>query len=99
MNEEEQHELRLPKEKEMLGVVVAMLGASMAKIICEDGKERKGRIPGRLKRSMWIKSGDVVLVIPWPVSGDKGCDIVYRYSKADVEALKEKGLLKNLPLS
>jgi translation initiation factor 1A len=99
MKEEEQHELRLPKENEILGVVISMLGASMAQIFCADGKERKGRIPGRLKRNMWIKNGDVVIVEPWPVGGDKGCDIVYRYSKADVEVLKQKGLLQNLPLS
>lgn len=94
---ETEHFLRLPSNKEIVGVVVSMLGASIALVMCADGKERKGRIPGRLKRSMWIKPGDVVLIEPWPVAGDKNGDIVYRYSKADALALKEKGYLNNLP--
>jgi initiation factor 1A len=39
-----------------------------------------------------MKEGDVVLVKPWVVEGDKRGDIVNVYSKGEVEILKKLGL-------
>jgi hypothetical protein len=47
-----------------------------------DGKVRMGRIPGKLKRRMWIKEGDLLIVEPWVVQSKEKCDIKYRYTKA-----------------
>ena len=66
------------------------------KIRCLDGKERICRIPGRLKRTLWVREGDVVIVEPWELSGDDKGDIVYKYSQSQVQFIKRKGYLKQL---
>ena len=95
---EEQQELRvrLPRDKEMFGVVVGELGGARFACICADGKERICRIPGRLRRRVWVREGDYVLLVPWEVEGDKRGDIVWRYKKLEVEWLRKKGYLKDL---
>jgi len=88
--------VRLPKGKEVLGVVQQRLGGSRMKVLCLDGKSRICRIPGRLKRSLWVREGNIVIVEPWELGGDDKGDIVYKYRKAQAEFLKRKGHLKKL---
>ncbi len=85
--------IRLPGEGELLGVVEQMLGASRMLVRCSDGKTRIARVPGRIKRRMWIKEGDIVIVKPWIVQSDKKADIVYRYTKTQVDRLQAAGLI------
>ncbi len=80
-------------EGEMFAEVIEMLGAYHLKARCEDGKIRVCRIPGKHIKRMWIKIGDILIVRPWPVSGDKKADVVYRYTSTEVEWLKRKNLL------
>ena len=96
--EEEVVRVRIPRkdQNEILGVIEQMLGASRVRVRCVDGKVRMGRIPGKLKRKIWIKEGDVVIVSPWEVQSDKKCDIVWRYTKNQVSWLEKKGYLKDL---
>ncbi len=84
--------IRLPKSSqgEIFGVVIAELGGARMQCLCEDGKERICRIPGRLKRKIWVKEGDIVVVKPWEVEGDKKGDVVWRYRKLEVEWLRRK---------
>ncbi len=91
--EEEQQKIRLPKEGEVLGVVVALLGGSRMKVACKDGKERLCRIPGKIKKRVWVREGDVVLVKPHEIGGDERGDIVWRYLPLQVQKLKEEGYL------
>jgi len=77
---------------EMFGIVVAMLGGGHVKVKCEDGKERLGRIPGKLRKRIWIREGDVVIVVPWQFQDEK-CDIIWRYTNPQVEWLERKGYL------
>ena len=89
--------VRLPQGKEILGIVQQRLGASRMRVSCLDGKERIFRIPGRLRRRLWVREGNVVIVEPWELGGDKSGDVVYKYrSKAEVNFLKKKGYLKNI---
>ena len=71
--QEQQIRVRIPKkeENEILGIIEQMLGASRVRVRCLDGKTRLGRIPGRLKNRIWVKEGDIVIVKPWEVQGDK----------------------------
>ncbi len=87
--------IRLPKkeENELLAFVIAELGGARMQCFCEDGKERICRVPGRLKRKIWVKEGDVVIVKPWEVEGEKRGDIIWRYKKLEVEWLRKKGML------
>jgi translation initiation factor 1A len=91
---EETVRVRMPREKEVLGTVVEVLGASRFKVECTDGKERLCRVPGRSKRRMYVKIGDVILVKPWEVEGDEKGDIVWRYRPAQVSWLVKNGFLK-----
>jgi translation initiation factor 1A len=85
--------LRLPKDDEVLGVVEQMFGGSRMLVRCKDNKLRMVRIPGKIKRRIWIKVGDVVIVKPWKVQGDKKGDVVWRYTKPQVDRLINMGLL------
>ena len=89
--------VRIPKRKEILGIVKQRLGGSRMRVLCLDGKERICRIPGRLRRGLWVRESNVVIVEPWELGGDKKGDILYKYrSKTEVEFLKRKGYLKNI---
>ncbi|HLC52198.1 MAG TPA: translation initiation factor eIF-1A [Candidatus Nanoarchaeia archaeon] len=89
--------VRIPRGKELLGIVKQRLGGSRMRVLCLDGKERICRIPGRLRRALWVRENDVVLVEPWELGGDEKADVIYKYKgKAEIEFLKRKGYLKNL---
>ncbi|MGB9719302.1 MAG: translation initiation factor eIF-1A [Candidatus Anstonellales archaeon] len=85
--------IRFPRGKEIFGVVVSALGGARMMCVCADGKERVCRVPGRLKKHIWVKEGDVVLVEPWQIEGDKKGDIVWRYKPIEGKWLKEKGYI------
>lgn len=88
--------LRMPRGRETLGILEQRLGGSRQKIRCLDGKTRICRIPGRLKRSLWVREGDIVIVEPWEFLGDKKGDLVYKYTRTQAIALKKRGMLKQL---
>ena len=89
--------VRIPQGKEILGLVQQRLGGSRMRVLCLDGRERICRIPGRLRRALWVRENNVVIVEPWELGGDKKGDIVYKYrSKAEIDFLKRKGYLKNM---
>ena len=87
----EERRITLPRDNEVVGVVVKALGASKFMVLCSDNRERICAIPGRLKRQFWIKEGDPVLVKPWVVQGDEKGDVVYRYSLMDKDTLRQRG--------
>lgn len=89
--------VRIPKGTELLGIVKQRLGGSRMRVLCLDGKERICRIPGRLRRALWVRENDVVIIEPWELGGDEKGDVVYKYrSKAEVSFLRRKGYLKNI---
>jgi translation initiation factor 1A len=88
--------VKLPRGKQTLGIVEQRLGASRMRINCFDGNSRICRIPGRLKRKLWVREGDIVLVEPWELGGDAKGDIIYKYRHAQIDWLKKKGYLKKL---
>ncbi|MCQ4335847.1 MAG: translation initiation factor aIF-1A [Sulfolobales archaeon] len=85
-------ELRKPEPYEVICVVKKLLGAEHVQVLCLDGKERMGRIPGKYKKRMWIKEGDVVIVQPWDFQPNK-CDVVYRYEDSELRKLVEEGIV------
>ncbi len=88
--------VRTPREGEVLGILESRLGASRCLIRCFDNKTRNCRIPGRLKRQLWVREGDIVLVQPWEFGGDEKGDIIYKYRPNQVAWLKRNGFLKAL---
>ena len=86
--------VKLPRGKEILGILEQRLGANHMLVRCLDGKTRNCRVPGRLKRSLWLREGDVVIVEPWELEGDERGDVIFKYNPAQVDWLKHKGFLK-----
>jgi translation initiation factor 1A len=94
--EEEISRIRIPKQGEVLAFVELMLGSDKLRVKCEDDKERIARIPGKLRKKVWIKVGDVILLQPWKVMTDRRGDVIWRYTRTQVSWLQKKGYLKNL---
>jgi len=93
ISEQELSEMILPSPNDVLGVVVKMLGFDRFLVKCQDGRERICRIRGKMKRRVWIRVGDVVLVSPWDFQYDTRGDIFWRYTRSQAELLRKKGLL------
>lgn len=85
--------VRLPRNEEIIGIVEERHGGNKMKISCLDGKERNCRVPGRLKRALWLRPNDVVLIQPWELDKDKG-DVIFKYRSSQIEWLKRHGYLK-----
>ncbi|MFQ6020730.1 MAG: translation initiation factor eIF-1A [Candidatus Aenigmatarchaeota archaeon] len=96
INEEEIRKIRIPKKGEILGIAEIMLGAGKVRVRCEDDKERLCRIRGKLRKRIWIRVGDMVLIKPWDIQPDEKADIIWRYTKTQANWLRKKGYGKNL---
>ena len=92
-NESALRQVRLPEEGELFGRVLKMMGGENVLIRCADGLVRRGRIRGKLKRRVWIRDNDVVIVAPWDFSGSERCDIVWRFTLPQVSWLRDTGRL------
>ncbi|MEM4711121.1 MAG: translation initiation factor eIF-1A [Candidatus Woesearchaeota archaeon] len=88
--------VRTPKGREVIGILEQRLGGSRCRVRCLDGKTRNCRIPGRLKRKLWVRENDVVLVEPWEFDSDEKGDIVFKYKTTQVNWLKNNGYLDKL---
>jgi len=93
ISEEELEDMMEPGPGDVYGVVVRLLGYDRALVKCQDGHERLCRIRGKLKRRIWIRPGDVVLVSPWEFQSDKRGDIIWRYTRNQAEWLRREGKL------
>jgi len=93
---EEFTRIRLPKksENEIIGIVESLLGANKLRVRCMDGVVRLVRIPGKMKKRMWIRDGDIVIVIPWSFQNEKA-NVVWKYTGPQVNWLERKGFLKS----
>jgi translation initiation factor 1A len=82
--------IRLPKSRnrEMFASADLMLGSSHIRVRCHDGVTRLGRIKGKIKKRVWIREGDTLIITPWSFQDDK-CDIIYRYLPPQVDWLRK----------
>jgi translation initiation factor 1A len=92
-NPEQKIRVRLPRGEETMGIVEQRHGGNKMMVSCLDRKTRNCRVPGRLKRELWLRPGDVVIVQPWELDKDKG-DIIFKYRPNQVEWLKQNGYLE-----
>lgn len=91
---EEVQRVRMPRKGEVIGVVEAMLGANKLRVRCQDSRLRICRIPGRMRKRIWMKEGDVVLVMPWEIQGDRSGDIIWKYTGTEAGWLRRKNILR-----
>jgi translation initiation factor 1A len=103
--------VKLPTKKlgEIFGRVVDIYGNDRMQVFCEDGKYRVGRIRGKIKKRVWIRRGDLIIVNPWEWETETKdslgkCEITWRYTNAEVSYLERNNLipdnlrLDNIPL-
>jgi len=95
-NEEEPKQIfrvKLPRGKEVLGIIEQRVGGNRMMVSCLDKKTRNCRVPGRLRRKLWLRPGDVVIIEPWELDNEKG-DVLHKYNPTEIDFLKNKGFLK-----
>jgi len=93
LSEGELSEMLYPSGSDVLGVAVKLLGFDRVLVKCQDGHERLCRIRGKMKRRVWIRQGDIVVVSPWDFQSDKRGDLIWRYTKAQAELLRKKSYI------
>jgi translation initiation factor 1A len=82
-----------PSENDVIGVVQKLLGFDRVMVKCQDGFTRICRIRGKMKRRVWIREGDVVLVSPWDFQSEERGEIFHRYTANQLDDLRRKGVL------
>ena len=87
---ENRRDLRMPEDDEVFATVTSMLGANRIRVRCADGVERTARIPGKMRKRVWIREDDVVLVEPWDWQDEKA-DVTWRYENQEAEQLRREG--------
>jgi len=93
LSEEEIGDLVLPVANDVLGIATKLLGFDRVLVKCQDGNERLCRIRGKMKRRVWIREGDVVLISPWDFQSNKRGDVFWRYTKSQADWLRKSGYL------
>lgn len=91
---QESTKVRYPKGDQFIGIVEKRLGGSRMNIRSTDGKELMARVPGRMKKYLWIREGDIVLLEPWELDKDRA-DLIYKYKPNERKILERKGKLVN----
>ena len=86
--------IKMPNRRlgEMFARVVDIYGNDRMQVFCEDEQHRIGRIRGKIKKRVWIRKGDLVVINPWEFeteSADKlgKCEITWRYMKNEISWL------------
>ncbi len=103
--------VKLPNKKigEMFARVVEIYGNDRMQVFCEDGKHRIGRIRGKIKKRVWIRKGDLIIVNPWEFETETKdqlgkCEITWRYPNAEISWLERNNRIpeildiNNIPL-
>lgn len=96
-NQEEQKivRVRLPRGEEMIGIIEQRVGGNKMMVNCLlDRKTRNCRVPGRLRRKLWLRPGDVVIIEPWELNKDRG-DVIFKYRPTQIAWLRKKGYLES----
>ncbi|MFW9781915.1 MAG: translation initiation factor eIF-1A [Candidatus Heimdallarchaeota archaeon] len=95
--------VKFPSKKlgEIFGIVVDILGGDRMRVFCEDGKHRIGRIRGKIKKRVWIRRGDLVIVNPWEwetetKDGLGKCEITWRYTRAEISWLERNNRIPDI---
>ncbi len=93
---------RIPnyRNDEVLGVVTEIYGGEHMAVKGEDGKLYMGLIRGKIKKRMWCRVADVVIIQPWlfetPRADKKPkCHIIWRYTRTQTTWLQTHKYLKD----
>jgi len=84
---------KLPRGREVIGIIEQRFGGNKMNVNCLDGKNRNCRVPGRLKRKLWLRPNDVVIIEPWELDEKKG-DVIFKYNKSQIMWLRKNNYLE-----
>ena len=84
--------VKLPRGREVIGIITQRCGGSRMIVSCMDGKTRNCRVPGRKRRGLWLREGDAIIIEPWEFDDGKG-DVLFKYTINQVTKLKQMGKL------
>lgn len=95
--------VKLPNRNngEMFARVVDIYGNERMQVFCEDGKHRIGRIRGKIKKRVWIRKGDLVIVNPWewetvPKDQMGKAEITWRYYENEITWLERRNKIPEI---
>ena len=91
LNESALKEIKLAEEGELYCRVIKLLGSDQVLVKWADDVTRRGRIRGKLKRRIWIRDNDIVIIAPWDFKADERGDIIWRFTLPQVDWLKDNG--------
>lgn len=84
------------EEGQIYGQVTALLGTGHFAVQCADGRERRCHVRGNMRKKVWIKLNDVVLITPRSDRDSASGDIIHVYSLDDAHILKREGHIATL---
>lgn len=89
--------VRMPDRRlgQMFAIADQLMGAGRIRIICADGETRIGRIRGKMRRRMWVRTGELLIIMPWEVQPIKA-DIMYRYTRTQSTYLSRKKMIPEI---
>ena len=87
--------VRMPRNNELIGIIVQRLGGNRMEVKTTDGKTRNCRVPGRYRRRLWLRPKDIIMIVPWEFDDKKG-DIIYKYNSSEINQLKKREILNSL---
>ncbi len=93
LTEKELRSTPLPGVGQLLGIAKKMLGNDRAMVLCTDRKLRNCRIKGKIRRRVWIREGDAVVVELWGFQDDEKGTIIGRYVASQRTWLRENNYL------
>eukprot|EP00920_Eleutheroschizon_duboscqi_P020716 GHVT01048928.1.p1 GENE.GHVT01048928.1~~GHVT01048928.1.p1 ORF type:complete len:160 (-),score=56.17 GHVT01048928.1:548-1027(-) len=89
---EEKRELTFKEDGQEYGQVLRMLGNGRLEAYCFDGIKRLCHIRGKMRKRVWVNSGDIVLVSLRDFQDAKG-DVIAKYTPDEARSLKAYGEL------
>lgn len=91
-NEKEKRELVFKEDGQEYAQVTKMLGNGRLEAMCFDGVRRLCHIRGKLRKKVWINSGDIILLGLRDYQDTKA-DVILKYTPDEARNLKTYGEL------
>lgn len=91
-NESEKRELLYKEEGQEYAQVLRMLGNGRLEAHCFDGVKRLCHIRGKMRKRVWINSGDIILISLRDYQDSKA-DVIGKYTPDEARSLKAQGEL------
>lgn len=91
-NETEKRELVFKEEGQEYAQVIKMLGNGRLDALCFDGIKRLCHIRGKLRKKVWINTGDIILLGLRDYQDTKA-DVILKYTSDEARNLKAYGEL------